>query len=91
MESLEVQILGQKYVIRGNESAEYIQQLADYVDKELSEVYVRFPDVTPLRAAILTSLNIANELHRTKNKFNSISASIKTIEDKADSIIGLFD
>ncbi|MBA4349554.1 MAG: cell division protein ZapA [Thermodesulfovibrio sp.] len=91
MESVEVYILGQKYLIRGEESPEYIKQLAAFVDEKLREVYSNSPGITPLKAAILTSLNIADELHRTKNKYDSISHSIKTIEDGADSIIKLFE
>lgn len=91
MGSIEVTILGQKYVIRGDASAEYIKEIADFVDNKLKEVYNASPDITPLKAAILTALNIADELHKIKNEYNSISQSIKSIENKADSIIRLFD
>lgn len=91
MGSVEVHILGQKYVIKGDAPAEYIQQIADFVDEKLKEVYTAAPAITPLKAAILTALNIADELHRVKREYNSISQGIKNIEDKADSIIRLFD
>ncbi|MCL5062875.1 MAG: cell division protein ZapA [Nitrospiraceae bacterium] len=91
MGSIEVHILGQKYVIKGDAAPEYIQQIADFVDGKLQEVYATSPDITPLKAAILAALNIADELHRLKNEYNTISQSIKHIENKADSIIKLFD
>ncbi|MDI6729609.1 MAG: cell division protein ZapA [Thermodesulfovibrionales bacterium] len=91
MGSVEVHILGQKYVIKGDASPEYIQQIADFVDEKLKEVYTTASDITPLKAAILTALNIADELHRVKREYNSISQGIKSIENKADSIIRLFD
>lgn len=91
MGSIEVHILGQKYVIKGDAPTEYIQQIADFVDEKLKEVYTTAPDITPLKAAILTALNIADELHRVKREYNSISQGIKNIENKADSIIRLFD
>jgi cell division protein ZapA len=91
MGSIEVHILGQKYVIKGDAPPEYIQQIADFVDEKLKEVYTTAPDITPLKAAILTALNIADELHRFKQQYNSISQGIKNIENKADSIIRLFD
>lgn len=91
MGSIEAHILGQKYVIKGDAPSEYIQQIADFVDEKLKEVYTTAPDITPLKAAILTALNIADELHRVKREYNSISQGIKNMENKADSIIRLFD
>jgi cell division protein ZapA len=91
MGSIEVHILGQKYVIKGDAPPEYIQQIADFVDEKLNEVYTTAPGITPLKAAILAALNIADELHRVKQQYNSISQGIKSIENKADSIIKLFD
>ena len=91
MESIEVHILGQKYVLKGEGSPEYIRELADFVDSKLKEVYALSPHITPLKASILASLNIADELHKITDEYNSISKNIKNIEKKADSIIKLFD
>lgn len=91
MGSVEVNILGQRYIIKGDAPPEHIRQLADYVDKKLKEVYSNAPDITPLKASILAALNIADELHKLKNEYNTISQSMKNIEDKADNIIRLFD
>jgi cell division protein ZapA (FtsZ GTPase activity inhibitor) len=91
MGSLEVNILGQKYIIKGDAPAEYIKRLADFVDERLKEVYEGAPGITPLKASILAALNIADELHKTKKECQNISQSIKSIEDKADTIIKLFD
>ncbi len=91
MGNVEVHILGQKYIIKGDESPEYLMQLAEFVEEKLREVYATAPRITPLKAAILTALNISDELHKIKKDHKSISQSIKSIEDKADSIIKLFD
>jgi cell division protein ZapA len=91
MGTVEVHILGQKYVIKGEVPADYIKQLADFVDERLRDVYASYPNITPLKAAILASLNISDELHRVKKEYNSVSESIKNIENKADTIIKLFD
>ncbi len=92
MGNVEVHILGQKYIIKGdNESPEYLVQLAGFVDEKLREVYTSAPHITPLKAAILAALNIADDLHKIKKDHKSMSQSIKSIEDKADTIIKLFD
>lgn len=92
MGNVEVHILGQRYIIKGDsESSEYLAQLAEFVDGKLKEVYGGAPNITPLKAAILAALNIADELHKIKKDHKTISQSIKSIEDKADTIIKLFD
>jgi cell division protein ZapA len=91
MENVEVYILGQKYIIKGDASADYIKHLSDFVDRKLKEAYLNSPNITPLKAAILASLNIADELHRLKDEYNAISQGIRQMEDKTDTIIKLFD
>lgn len=91
MGSVEVNILGQKYIIKGDAPPEYIMQLADFVEIKLQDVYANAPNTTPLRASILAALNIADELHKAKKDLTSVSKSIKDIENKADTIIRLFD
>lgn len=91
MGSLEVNFLGQKYIIKGDVPPEHIREIADIVDRELRKVYTTSPDITPLKAAILAALNIADELYNIKNEPNPMSKTIRHIESKADSIINLFD
>lgn len=91
MGSVEVHILGQRYVIKGDVPPEYINQLAEFLDMKLKEVYSHAPNITPLKAAILAALNIADDLHKIKDENKSIKQGIKSIEDKTETIIRLFD
>ncbi len=88
MGSVEVDILGQKYTIKGDASEEYIKKLAVFVDRKLKEVHNSAPNMAPLKAAILASLNIADELHRTRNEHEKAAMEI---EERANVLSGLFD
>jgi cell division protein ZapA len=88
MGSVEVIILGQKYTIKGDASEEYIRKLASYVDTRLKEVNSSVPNVMPVKALILTSLNIADELFRMKTEQEKVT---KVIEDKTAVLTSLFD
>ena len=88
MESVEVIILGQKYTIKGDAPEEYIKNLASYVDARLKEVNSSVPNVMPVKALILTSLNIADELFRLKTQQEKLT---KVIEDKTETLASLFD
>lgn len=88
MGSIDVTILGQKYTIRGEAPEDYIKQLAAFVDEKLREVYNAAPGITPMKAAILASLNIADELHKLKEAEESIA---RNIEERTNALTGLFD
>ncbi len=88
MGSVEVYILGQKYTIKGDASEERIKKLASFVDGKMKEVCSATPGIAPLKAAILASLNIAEELHRLREEEENIA---KNIEARADVLTGLFD
>ncbi len=91
MASTEVHILGQTYIVKGDESSEHIKHLADFVDERIKEVYTYSPGIAPLKAAILASLNIADDLFKIRNQYDAISQSMKKAEDKADAILRLID
>lgn len=88
MGSVEVYILGQKYTIKGDASAKYIEQLASFVSDKIKEVSGTSPNITPLKAAILAAINIADELHKLKSEQEDIA---KSIEEKTASLTRLFD
>ncbi len=88
MGSVDVEILGQKYTIKGDASEEQIKKLASFVDGKMKEVYSAAPGIAPLKAAILASLNIAEELHRLREEQENIT---KNIEERANVLTGLFD
>ena len=88
MGSIEITILGQKYTVKGDAPEEYIKKLAVFVDGKLREVYNASPNITPLKAAILASLNIADELQKLQDAQEDLT---RNIEQKADALSGLFD
>ncbi|MBI5639408.1 MAG: cell division protein ZapA [Nitrospirae bacterium] len=88
MGSIEVTILGQKYTVRGDADEEYMRRLAAFVDARLKEVYNAAPGITPLKAAILASLNIADELHKLRETQEDLT---RNIEESARALTGLFD
>jgi cell division protein ZapA len=58
---VQVEIFGQSYNLRGEGDAQYIQDLAAYVDRKMREVSEATATVDSLKVAILAALNIADE------------------------------
>ncbi len=88
MGSVEISILGHKYTIKGDAHEEYIMHLAAYVEEKLQEIHDNNPNITPLKASILASLNIADELHKLRDDHDRAA---RTIEEKTNALSGLFD
>jgi cell division protein ZapA len=85
--SIRVDIYDQSYNLRGTDP-EYIVKLAEYVDLKMRAVSEKTATADSLRVAVLAALNIADEYHLLKKKYDDI-ASI--YERRASSLSGMLD
>lgn len=65
--SIRVEIYDQVYNIRTDGNADYIYELAAYVDRRMREISSGSLTVDSLKVAILAALHTADEFHRLKN------------------------
>ena len=56
------------YVLLGDASEEYMQQLADYVHERFVKLQTSFPNVSRHRLAMLTAINLADEVHKLRDE-----------------------
>ncbi len=70
---VEVEIFGEGYILKGSEPPEYMQMLAQYVNKRMRQVVTRNPRLSTAKAAILTALNIADELMKLQKEFDQLT------------------
>ena len=68
-----VEIFDQAYSLRGSDP-EYIEKLAEYVDAKIRAVAEQTSTVDSLRLAVLAALNIADEYHLLKRKYDTVAA-----------------
>jgi cell division protein ZapA len=88
MPKAEIDILGQKYSIKGDVPEDEMKRLAAYVDLKIKEVLRKSPGTTPLNAAILAALNIAGEFESYRKEQEGIT---RNISEKAFVLTSLFD
>ena len=62
-----VEINGQRYPIRSSLEPEYVARLASYVDEKMRAAGDSTASGDALRLAVLTALNIADELFRCRD------------------------
>jgi len=64
---ISVEIHGQRYPIRSTLDQDYVTRLASYVDEKMRAAADQTPTGDSLRLAVLTALNLADELFRCRD------------------------
>lgn len=66
--TIDVEIFGNVYHVRGEQDREYLQKLAAVVDGKMREISDHVPVVDSGKIAILAALNLADELLQCNNQ-----------------------
>lgn len=67
MKSLKVKIFGSEYPLRG-EDEQFTQRVATYVDDMIEKIHQKIPDQPPLTIAVLTALNVTEDMMKDQEK-----------------------
>jgi cell division protein ZapA len=86
-QSVRVDIFDQAYNLRGTDP-EYITRLAEYVDSKIRVIAQQTSTVDSVRLAVLAAMNIADELHLLKRKYESLSHDYRA---RAEGLAGALD
>lgn len=62
-----VEVSGQRFAIRSSLEPAYVEELAAYVTEKMKVAALSAPNSDLLRVAVLTSLNVADELFRCRH------------------------
>jgi cell division protein ZapA len=65
--SIKVKIFGSEYPLRG-ESEELTKKVAGYVDEMINTIYAKIPEQPPLTVAVLSALNITEDLFKERER-----------------------
>lgn len=77
-------IAGSNYVLLTNDSEEYMQELAERLDKNINEAMAASESMSVTAAAILTALDYLDELKKNAASADNMRAQIKDyLEDAA--------
>jgi cell division protein ZapA len=90
-EGIRVVIYDQEYFMRGDLDGEYLHQLASYLDAKMRFVAERTRTVDSLRVAVLAGLNVADEYHRMKAKYEEahqhVNEKVSEYSDVLDQLL----
>jgi cell division protein ZapA len=87
-----VDICGSRYAIRSELDAQYIAELAAFVDEKMRLAARELASSDPTRVAVVTALNLADELYRARADASGTESRLLSraadIERLVDAVLG---
>ncbi len=77
-----VKICGKEYMMAGFESEEYIHRVAIYVDRKMSELKSQYVNLNSTTLAVLTSINIADDLLKLQEQLDALSKEYQSLNEE---------
>ena len=87
-QSVIVNILGEDYALKSDAETEYLQEIAAYVDQKTRKLFDGTQIRSPLKIAVLTAVNISDELFRLKQRHENL---VRDIESSSEEITESLD
>jgi cell division protein ZapA len=85
---VEIKVFGQTYTVKTDAEEDHIQEVARYVNEKMDEVLKKTRSVSTINVAILTALNIADDLLKEKERrialLREIEKKSKDLAEKID-------
>ncbi len=79
-----LEICGASYVVSSTDTEEYMQSLAEKLDKDMTQLLAATPTASVATAAVITALGYLDELQKSTNGADNMRAQIKDyLEDAA--------
>jgi cell division protein ZapA len=70
-------IMGDDYIIRGNDSIEYMQQIVSYIEDTIAALTKENPRLNKSQALIFCALKIADEYHKLRQDYQVLEELIE--------------
>lgn len=81
---VEIKVFGQTYTVKTEAEEDHIQEVARYVNEKMDEVTKNTKSVSSLNVAILTALNIADDLIKEREKRLAL---LQEVEQKSKDLV----
>jgi cell division protein ZapA (FtsZ GTPase activity inhibitor) len=85
--SIKVKIFGTDYPLRG-ENEDFTKKVAAHVDSMLNRIHEKIPEQPPLTVAVLTALNITEEMLKERDQQQE---TVGALEDEVNKLSDYLD
>jgi cell division protein ZapA len=85
---VEIKVFGQTYTVKTEAEEDHIQKVARYVNEKMDEVLKKTRSISTLNVAILTALNLADDLLKEREARTDL---LRDIELKSKDLAEMID
>ena len=85
---VEIKVFGQTYTVKTEAEEDHIQKVAHYVNEKMDEVLKKTRSISTLNVAILTALNLADDLLKEQE---ARAALLRDLEIKSKDLAEMID
>ncbi len=82
-----VRIMGQEYIVCSEDSREFIQRVANYVDDKMREIKKKNSKLSTTFVSVLTALNVADDYFKLTDENKEKPSTIPSDEQKFNMVI----
>lgn len=75
-----VTVGGESYTIRGDTDPEKVQKLAGLFDERLRQTERAYPNLSPVKVAVLAGLNLTEEYLRLQEDYHQLMTLVKQVK-----------
>lgn len=75
--AIDIEIYGQRYIIKGEADEPYVRKLASFVDEHMRQVGKDMKTATLSKLAVLAAINIAHELFQAERLRETEGADVE--------------
>ncbi len=86
--SVKVTIYGREYTLRGDAAPEYVQKVAQLVDRRMREIAEQSGIAVTSKIAILAAVNLADELLRERQQHQQ---AVELLEERTAQMTAMLD
>jgi len=86
--SVQIEVMGQKFILKGTHDKEYIKRVEKYINEKIEEVKGSGGSITTYNLMVLVALNLVDDCLKKEDEINRL---IKTTEDNSTRLINLID
>jgi len=79
---VEVEICGERYILKGEAPPEHMRQVASHVQRLMKQALQRNPRLSLSKAALLTAMNVTDEFLKLRADYDNMVKLLEPRESK---------
>lgn len=87
-ETVQVEVMGQKFKLKGTHDKDYIVRVEQFLNDKIAEVQQTSGSITTSNVMVLVALNLVDDCMKKEDRINCL---VKSVEEESSRLVNLMD